>query len=605
MVTVPVQNIGGQALSNVNVTATASSNLLVSPSIDSVLIASLSTQTTQSVTFDFTVLATSGSPSTSVQFNISLTAQDTSGHQVPAQPLTATTPSVQIVSDNIAPTVVVTVTPNPNPQSLDGKSWYNGQPAPCVTLSCPPPAVLTWPTIHVMAADNSGGSGLQQIGWRMVDTSNQPQSDQFGTCTPTSGSIFPSTCAIGPGGTLIWNRTLTEMQSRIVLALWAVDQAGNGAATITDQLGCLAQGVPQGVTQVGLVTCVTLFVDVEPPIVLQGSVTINSDYTAAQISFTDGDPISQVSSLTSPDATLVTNGVASGVLTLTSEGASVIGHVTVTDFARNAATFTLPFQGSDQPVLRLDHTPPEAYNRLDQMALGKRCTTSIAGQPVTYACTNKVYGTDNLPGLTIAAFAPISVVATRWGGDFDDGHHFDRDSHVDDNRHDDWDGRNSNHEINWHDGSDDHNWDNLPAELHTYSFTDAFVPASGPTPIQNPNRVTLIEKVRQSNNEARVHVISYQYQQGSVARPIITPDWAYTHYEWNTNSATRTSLNSLTQKFRTPATDQHLQPGRLDLRREKEHHDDQRGRPTRRVLTTTTTGSTAMWTPTTTERCLA
>src|SRR5262249_16049571 len=42
--------------------------------------------------------------------------------------------------------------------------------------------------------------------------------------------------------------------------------------------------------------------------------------------------------------------------------------------------------------------------------------------------------------------------------------------------------------------SHDHDWDGGTAELHTYTFTDEMVPSSGVAPIQNPNRVTLVEK---------------------------------------------------------------------------------------------------------------
>ena len=509
-VTVPIQNNGGQTLLHIVTTVTPMSANLPFPvtpdqQTNSVLIASLPAQAKLDVTFSFTATALGV-----VRFNISVTAEDGAGDPVPDEPLTATVPvppGVEIVGDNIAPTVSVTVTPGPNPRSLDGKDWYN----------------LAWPAIHVTAVDNAQGSGVERIGWQMVDTSNQPQSDQSGSCSPTSGSIWPSACAIGPDDSLLWDRTLTGMQKRIVLAFWAEDQAGNGAASSSDELACLAQAVTPGITRINLVTCLTLFVDVDPPLLVQGAITLNSDNTEARIAFTAGDPISQVSGMTSPDALLVNHGGGSGELVLQSEGASVTAHVIVTDYARNAATFVLPFQGPRAPALRLDHTPPDAFNRIDPTALGRRCTTTISGQPVSYACTNKVYGTDNLPGLTTAAFAPISVLPARWGGNVGDDRRGDRD-----------------------DGDDD-DWDALSAELQTYTFTDAFVPPSDPAPTQSPNQVTLIEKVRQAGSEARVRVMSYQYQQGTVAGPVIRPDRAYKKYEWARNSDG--SLKSLAQKF--------------------------------------------------------
>jgi hypothetical protein len=133
---------------------------------------------------------------------------------------------------------------------------------------------------------------------------------------------------------------------------------------------------------------------------------------------------------------------------------------------------------------------------------------------VGYWCSNKVYGTDNLPGLTTSAFAPISVVPSRWVGDDED------------------------------DGDD---WDGGYAEVQTFSITDAFVPATGPAPVQNPNQVTLVEKVRQTANEARVQVMSYRYRKGAVLQPEIVPDRAVKKYEWTTNADG--SLKALHQKF--------------------------------------------------------
>src|SRR5258705_425473 len=192
------------------------------------------------------------------------------------------------------------------------------------------------------------------------------------------------------------------------------------------------------------------------------------------------------------------------------EGEDVLGQLTAVDNANNIATYVVPSHGPGRPALRLDRTPPEAFNRLDPAALGRRCTTTIGGLPVQYWCSNKVYGTDNLPGLTASAFAPVSVAPATWDGDGND-------------------------------------WDGAYAELHTYSITDAYVPATGPAPIQNPNQVTLVEKVRQTATEARIQVMSYRYRQGSVLQREINPDWALKQYEWATNADG--SLKSLSQRF--------------------------------------------------------
>src|SRR5207253_1323673 len=78
-------------------------------------------------------------------------------------------------------------------------------------------------------------------------------------------------------------------------------------------------------------------------------------------------------------------------------------------------------------------------------------------------------------------------------------------------------------------------------------FTDEYVPAAGAAPLQNPNQVTLVEKVRQWGNEARVRVMSYRYRRGVTLQPEIVPDAAFKKYDWSLNSDG--SLRSLTQKF--------------------------------------------------------
>jgi len=190
----------------------------------------------------------------------------------------------------------------------------------------------------------------------------------------------------------------------------------------------------------------------------------------------------------------------------------------VTDYAGNTVTYAVPLAGPGRSVIRLDRTPPEAFNRLDPAALGRQCTTTIDSLPVNYFCTNKVYGTDSLLPTSVptTAFSPVKVMPAKWGGD-EDG------------------------------DDDDHDWDDGNAELQTYSFSDAYVPPSGPAPIQNPNQITLVEKVRQSGKEARVRVMSVQYRQGTTLQPVIVPDWAIKKYEWSTNKDG--SLKSLNQKF--------------------------------------------------------
>ncbi|MFN2581997.1 MAG: hypothetical protein ABR498_04555 [Candidatus Dormibacteria bacterium] len=53
--------------------------------------------------------------------------------------------------------------------------------------------------------------------------------------------------------------------------------------------------------------------------------------------------------------------------------------------------------------------------------------------------------------------------------------------------------------------------------------------------------------MRQSGNGARVHVLAFQYRQGTVQQPLIIPDWAVKKYEWSTNADG--SIKSINQKF--------------------------------------------------------
>lgn len=316
-------------------------------------------------------------------------------------------------------------------------------------------------------------------------------------------------------------------QGRVLVAFWADDTAGNARAaglfprsaagdldTSPNGLRTFCAAVPQ--------QCVLALVDTEVPQLSQERITISDDRTEARVYFSAKDGQSEVESLAltagiQQNATarieMEPNSNSRGMLVLTAKGTDVWARITVVDHAGFTNEFTLPFRGPNDPVLRLDNVAPEAFNRLDPTALGASCVKlGTNGVPLfTYFCTNKVYGTDNLPGLTTNAFAPVNVLPTIWGN-----------------------GDNSAEDANF----------NGNAELHTTSFTDEYVPPAGAPPVvQSPNRVTLIEKVRQQGQEARVRVISYQYNAG----PIITPDWAYKKYEWS--NTVRGDFKTLNQKF--------------------------------------------------------
>jgi sugar lactone lactonase YvrE len=499
--TVPVQNVGTGALHDVVTTVSAVSGnnpppvannpLPVTPSSASSPADGSPVQLAENGSINVPFIFMAAAVGT-VQFRVHVTAKDQADHTVTTSDvLVPGAPGVQVVQDNVKPTVTPMVSPAPYPVSADGLRWHN-----------------TFPTLNVVAADNAGGAGVTALNWRMLTTSSQHSSDELGVCTLSGGDVFPSSCTpagAGSTATLTWTRNMSPMQGTVVIAFWAEDGAGNGVVPPVDQTNC------------SIVTCVVLNIDVDPPSLQPGIPVFNADNTAVSIPFVTTDDISHVASITSPN-TLQLLTPSSGVLVLTAEGATVIGSVVARDYAANSVTYAVPLSGPNKPVLRIDHTPPEAFNRLDPAALGRQCTTTINSLPVSYFCTNKVYGTDSLLPTSVpaTAFLPVNVTPTRWGGD-EDG------------------------------DDDDHDWDGGNAELQTYSFSDAYVPPSGPAPIQNPNQITLVEKVRQSGKEARVRVMSVQYRQGTTLQPVIVPDRAIKKYEWSTNKDG--SLKSLNQKF--------------------------------------------------------
>jgi hypothetical protein len=394
--------------------------------------------------------------------------------------------NVQVLSDIDPPVITAMKIVGPYGESPNAYNWIQYGPA----------------QLRVSATDS--GVGLQSINYQAITLQTETASFNGQSSGTLMSGPFNS---VGQGNTLV--------------AVWAEDKAGNAAAHGLvlypgESVESFCRRLPS--------QCVSVNVDPLKPDLRDWPVIFAPDNSSATVPFNATDSQSGVftvaSSVTNDAGVTLTmdpNSNSRGTLKLTSEGPSVYGDVIVTDYAFLQNSFRLPLSGPLNllPALRLDHTPPEGFNRVDPGALGARCTTTAPGGAVlNYWCTNKMYGTDNLPGFTTSAFAPVSVEPVSWGGD---------DSSAGDPR-----------------------FDGI-AELHTYSFTDDYTPATGTKPYQNPNRVTLVEKVRQQGNEARVHVMSYQYTTGQTAGPVITPDWAYKKYEWAYD--TDKSLKTLNQKF--------------------------------------------------------
>lgn len=351
-----------------------------------------------------------------------------------------------------------------------------------------------------------------------------------------------NTLALGSGtftpaaGVKNWTQTLNVTgEGQHLLAFWAVDTSGTTGNAMPEptpaeraNIGLFCARVP---TQ-----CVAVNIDPLAPVLNEvPPLTISADNTQASIAFTASDGHSTVARIfieqnnctaAQPNCVRIEQPTSQtqGQLVLTSEGTAVQGDITVIDAAGHKVKFSLPFEGQG-PALRLDRTPPELFNRIDSATLGsstgatcqKRDSSNVL--LFTYLCSNQVYATDNLPGMPATPVAPLTNVAATWAS-------------VD----------NPSGESGF----------TGTAETHTTQITDEFVPTTGAAPLQNPNRVELVEKVRMSGKEIRVRVVSFRYATGSTNGtpnwgPTVMPSVAFKKYTWTVN--TNGSLKTLTQKY--------------------------------------------------------
>jgi hypothetical protein len=413
--------------------------------------------------------------------------------------------SIEVVTDADPPVITAQVR-GPLGEAPNAYGWIQYGPA------------------YVTITATDSGVGLRSIAYKAI--SLQSGSQAFNG--ESAGSIVSTGFfSRGKGSTLI--------------AFWAEDMAGSAAAA--GLVPADGESVTDFCTRV-VAQCVTINIDPLTPFLDHWPAQISDDNTSATIPFDAIDAQSGVATIalasSTEDASLIlpSSSNPQPSLVLTAQGAAVSADVTVTDYAGLQSTFRLPFAGPGKPLLRMDATPPEILTHVDPGALGRRCSsTAPDGSSLSYWCTSAVYGTDNLPGLTTNAFAPVSVGRVQWGGpDHDD----------DDRASDGWDADHASDHGHDNDdrGHDDSRFDGA-AEVQTYSFTDEYT--AEPTFPRIPNRVTLVEKVRQDGDEARVRVVSYQYTVGTHAGAVISPDWAYETYQWSRNRDG--SLKTLNQKF--------------------------------------------------------
>jgi hypothetical protein len=171
---------------------------------------------------------------------------------------------------------------------------------------------------------------------------------------------------------------------------------------------------------------------------------------------------------------------ATASLTLTAEGMHAITYFAVDNAGNREAAKTL--------TVRIDRTPPEAYNQFDP------ATKNVL-----------VFGRDSRSGVPPGPVAPASVVSVKWG---------DNDDH---------DGKKDGKDKDDEKGN---------AELRTYRITDA----AG-------NTLVLVEKVKKEGREIKAKIVSLQYNGGAV----ITPPENKKSFEWSLNKDG--TLKELEQKL--------------------------------------------------------
>jgi hypothetical protein len=286
-------------------------------------------------------------------------------------------------------------------------------------------------TVTLTATDNPGGSGVQAITYTL-------------TGAQTGGSsVTASTTAF-----------LLSAEGATTVTYHATDNAGNVEADKT----------------------LVIKIDKTPPTLMFGATTPApnaagwNNTTPVTIAYAATDTLSGVAatSLSSP-------------LRFTVETSGATQTVTVTDVAGNSASFI-------SPVVKIDTTPPEAFNQFD---------------PATKDVV--VFGRDALSGVAPVPIVPLSVVSTRWGdGEGDD----DKDSTAEETRK-----AKEKEETK----REDRDEDQENAELRTYKVIDV----AG-------NALLLVEKVKREGHEIKVRIVRLQYQSG----PVLTPPRNKKEFEW-------------------------------------------------------------------------
>ena len=181
------------------------------------------------------------------------------------------------------------------------------------------------------------------------------------------------------------------------LTYFAVDNAGNQEAA----------------------RALTVQVDKTPPVVMWAtpSPAANAagwNNTDVTISFTVNDGLSGINNVTQ-----------SSPLLLTTEGAAVVGTVTVTDKAGNSATYT-------SPAVKIDKTPPTIVCRatpgvlwppdhkmttIDVLASVSDSLSGSAGSVLTSITSNEPFTTEDIQGFTVGSAATTGQLrAERLGG---------------------------------------------------------------------------------------------------------------------------------------------------------------------------------------------
>lgn len=189
---------------------------------------------------------------------------------------------------------------------------------------------------------------------------------------------------------------------------------------------------------------------------------------------------------------VVTPGAAA-TIPLSAEGIHTISYYAVDNAGNRQAPGTL--------TVKIDKTPPEAYDRFD---------------PVLRDVL--VFGRDALSGTASAAIPPTSVSKVAWGkGNADGGNNQGKDQGS-----------------GTKDGDQGKADETGNAELRTYRIVDA----AG-------NTLVLVEKVKREGKEVQAEIVSLQYNGGAM----VTPPKNQQSFEWATNEDG--SLKALKQKLET------------------------------------------------------